>query len=160
MAFAPDGKSLLTVSDDATAVIWPLDSDDPENQATILVGHESAIHAGAVSDDGRWAVTGSDDGTVRLWNLLSENPSSASVIMHEFGQPVRAVELIDQSKTLVAGTRNGELFVWPLDPDELLRNVKRAAGRSLSPKEMQQFKTATAAIGEDSHEVEQTPKTQ
>ncbi len=153
-AFTPDSRTLLTVSDDETAILWPLNSDSPEKEATILIGHESAIHACAISDDGRWAITGSDDGTVRLWDLDSDNPSASVVIMYNFGEPVRAIDLIDQSRTLVAGTRNGELFVWPLDPDELLNRVRLSAGRSLSPQEMQQFKTAAGGVDDDTRQID------
>lgn len=136
-----NSRLLLTVSDDAQAIVWPLDSDDPSAQARILVGHDSAIHSGRLSDDGRWALTGSDDGTVRLWDLASSNPSASSVVLNHFDEPVRAIELIHDSREVLVGTRKGDLFVWPLESEALLHGIRETAGRSLSPAEAQQFRT-------------------
>jgi WD40 repeat protein len=149
-AFTPNGNSLLTVSDDTTAILWPLRSENPESEATVLIGHESAIHAGLLAGDGRWAITGSDDGTVRMWDLLSENPSTSAVILHHFDEPVRALDLMNQtvSSTLAIGTRNGEIFTWPLSPQELIDRVRKSAGRSLTSKENKQFKTTAGGLDE------------
>lgn len=64
VAWSPDGRSLLTASDDHTARVW-----DPETggQRTALIGHTGPVTAALWTPDGQ-AVTGSADCTVRFWD--------------------------------------------------------------------------------------------
>ena len=75
VAFAPDGKSLLTVSsatgfsmpgtEDNTACLWDLKG----NQLQLFKGHEGSINSVAFSPDGKSVLTGSWDKTARLWEI-------------------------------------------------------------------------------------------
>jgi WD40 repeat protein len=68
--FSPDGKSLISGSQDKTIKIWNIDSG--ENTAT-LTGHSGAITSIAISPDGRILASASEDATVRLWALPQES---------------------------------------------------------------------------------------
>src|SRR5258708_22571720 len=63
--FSPDGRHILTVSDDHTARIW--NSGDGGLLAT-LQGHTDKIVYGEFSPDGLLIVTASNDHTARVWN--------------------------------------------------------------------------------------------
>lgn len=65
VAWSPDGRSLLTASNDRTARVW-----DPTTggQRTALIGHGGAVTAALWSPDGT-AITGSVDRTVRYWDV-------------------------------------------------------------------------------------------
>ncbi|MCP2249324.1 nSTAND1 domain-containing NTPase [Lentzea aerocolonigenes] len=64
VAWSPDGRCLLTASDDHTARVW-----DPETggQRTALIGHTGPVTAALWTPEGQ-AVTGSADCTVRFWD--------------------------------------------------------------------------------------------
>jgi hypothetical protein len=65
-AFSPDGKRVVTVSDDNTARIW-----DAERGSEIasLKGHTGTVLSAAFSPDGKRVVTASIDRTARIWDV-------------------------------------------------------------------------------------------
>lgn len=70
VAVTPDGRLLLTGSDDGTARLWDLQSG---RCLQTFAGHTGEVSAVAVTPDGRFLVTGSPDGTVRFWDLATGN---------------------------------------------------------------------------------------
>ena len=68
VAFSPDGKYVLTGSEDKTARLWDLKTGAVVRQFS---GHSQGLTAVAFSPDGRWIVTASQDSTTRLWDAAS-----------------------------------------------------------------------------------------
>jgi WD40 repeat protein len=68
LAFAPDGKTLISASGDGLVRLW-----DPaaRKERLLLKGHKGAALALSLSRDGRTLASGGEDGTVRLWDLHS-----------------------------------------------------------------------------------------
>ena len=64
VAFAPDGRSALSGSDDKTLRLWDL-----ANGSTIdtFTGHTDDVDLVAFAPDGRTALSGSADKTLILW---------------------------------------------------------------------------------------------
>jgi WD40 repeat protein len=86
-----------------------------ENLATdtrrIVVGHDDAVRAIAVSPDGTTLATTGDDGQIRLFPM--DSASSPFVLAHIDG-PVRAIAFDATGRRLAAGTFNGVIRVWSL----------------------------------------------
>ncbi|HKY95796.1 MAG TPA: hypothetical protein VJL84_10850, partial [Kiloniellales bacterium] len=68
IAMSPDGKSMLTASEDRTARVWDLYEGV---ERLILKGHTATVVAVAFSPDMRLLATGSEDGTARIWDAIS-----------------------------------------------------------------------------------------
>lgn len=62
--FSPNGRELVTVSDDNTGRVWNVQSG---RLVHVLVGHFFPVNTGNFSPDGRWIVTASQF-TAGLWN--------------------------------------------------------------------------------------------
>lgn len=62
--FSPDGREVVTVSDDNTGRIWSARSG---HLLRVLVGHSFPVNTGSFSPDGHWVVTASQF-TAGLWN--------------------------------------------------------------------------------------------
>ena len=63
-AFSPDGKRVVTASDDKTARLWDAQTGE---RVAVLKGHEDSVFRAVFSPDGKRVVTASDDKTARLW---------------------------------------------------------------------------------------------
>ncbi len=68
VAISPDGKTLLSASNDNTGRLWDLFGGQ---ELHTLMGHTDRLVTADFSPDGRLAATGSDDGTARLWDTAS-----------------------------------------------------------------------------------------
>jgi WD40 repeat protein len=69
--FSPDGRLLVTASEDGTARVW----DVREGRSTaILRGHHNMIFDARFSPDGRRALTASADGSARVYDISLSVP--------------------------------------------------------------------------------------
>ena len=87
-AFSPDGKRVVTASDDKTARVWDADSGKP---LASLQGHTARVRSAAFSPDGKRVVTASEDNTARVWDADS-GKTLASLQGHTETAPLRRVQ--------------------------------------------------------------------
>lgn len=105
VVFSPDGKLVLSGSDDHTMRLWDADSG---HELRCFEGYEDSVNSVAFSPDGNQVVSGSSDGTVRLcdtesgrelWclkvhegckvNTVAFDPSGKRVLSDSFGHTIR-----------------------------------------------------------------------
>jgi len=81
-AFSPDGKLVITASDDETARIWEVRSGQIVAE---LHGHRGIVSYAAFSPDSRLVVTASGDNTARIWEARSG--AMRAELAHESSRP-------------------------------------------------------------------------
>jgi WD40 repeat protein/type II secretory pathway predicted ATPase ExeA len=67
VAFSPDGRRILSGSQDLSVIVWDVDSGEEIHR---LVGHTGGPLAVAFSPDGRLALSGAVDGSLLLWDVV------------------------------------------------------------------------------------------
>jgi WD40 repeat protein len=85
-AFSPDGKRIVTSSDDKTARLWAAETGKPIGQS--LIGHANAVLSAAFSPDGKRIVTASRDWTARLWDAETGKPIN-ELLGEPSGEPLK-----------------------------------------------------------------------
>ena len=98
MAFSPDGKAVLTGSEDKTARLWDAASG-PAHRTTDA--HQGSVMAVAFSPDGKAVLTGSADQTARLWDAASGQPIGQPM-QHQ--EQVMAVAFSPDGKAVLTGS--------------------------------------------------------
>lgn len=118
--FAPDGRTLVTVSLDSTARLWDL-----EGNLLHTFPHPTGINCVAFAPDGAYFLTGAEDELVRKW-------SPAGVLLATFdgfaggqeGLGITALSVMPDGTAFFAGTYGGPLKL--LTPQgEVLTEVPR-----------------------------------
>jgi len=108
VAFAPDGQTIVSGSDDKTIRLWDLQGNAIGSP---FQGHEASVNSVAFAPDGQTIVSGSGDKTMRLWDLQG-NAIGTPFQGHE--SSVRSVAFAPDGQTIVSGSDDNTIRLWDL----------------------------------------------
>jgi WD40 repeat protein len=105
MVFSPDGRQILTGSDDKTARLW-----DPATGKELrrFNGHNDAVCCVGFSPDGHQIITASDDKTVRLWDAATSN----EICRFAGSSGAKAAAFSTDGSSVFTGYYGGALGIW------------------------------------------------
>jgi eukaryotic-like serine/threonine-protein kinase len=112
LAYAPDGQTLLSASDDHSIKLW--NPRDGRLQST-LTGHDALVTSLAINRSGTLLASASFDETVRLWALPGGKPGP---VLRGHTDRVRALTFSPDGKTLASAGSDKTVRLWDLERGE------------------------------------------
>jgi len=110
LAYAPDGKSLVTIDRfDGRVRLW-----EAEPWPGLVIDTGLSVYPLAIAPDGTCLATGGWDGNVRLWDAV-RGEARGVLPCH---RRVSALAFAPDSRTLASGIREGGLVLWDLESGE------------------------------------------
>jgi hypothetical protein len=106
MAFAPDGQTLATGSDEGALRLW---NTGTALETAKLPEHSSAVFALAFAHNGTFLVSGESEGTLRVWDIAAREVSG--VLPHQGGN-VRRVAISPDDQTVAVGSSAQGVELW------------------------------------------------
>ncbi|MGB9181899.1 MAG: hypothetical protein WCB68_21900 [Pyrinomonadaceae bacterium] len=140
-AFSPDGKHVVTWSQDNNARVWDWQTESGRRKPLLLSGHRGRILDVSFNADGSLIVTASADRTARVWNATT---GKLIAILPQHKTPVLSASFSQDSKFVVTA----EVYaarVWELPTTnvegqeaitkkfELTGKIRPVTGASFSP---------------------------
>jgi WD40 repeat protein len=104
-SFAPDGRRIVTASEDNTARVWNAETGD---QLATLRGHTEPVRVASFSPDGRQVITASTDKTARLWDAKTGEQFAKL----EHGGVVRSAAFSPDGRHVVTASDDKTARVW------------------------------------------------
>ena len=108
VAFAPDGKRILTGAEDNTVKLWDLATG---KVLLTLTGHTGGVWAVAFAPDGKRALSGSNDNSMRYWDL---DTGKELHCFKEHTSSVRTVAFAPDGRRAVSGCYDHKVRLWDL----------------------------------------------
>lgn len=122
-AFSPTGKTVVSGSDDRTAIVWDVTTG---KALYTLRGHEAAVNGVAYSHDGQYVATASADHTVKIWNAAT-GEEIATLSGHT--GPVTAVSFGRQNDSLATASEDSTVRVWSAGQRRCVSILKGHSGK-------------------------------
>jgi WD40 repeat protein len=131
LAFSPDGRTVLSGSNDHTGRV------DLDGQSLILWdirigeaiwtfrGHTNTVNSVVFSPDGRTALSGSDDRTLMLWDMITRQPIR-TFVGHSFG--INSVVFSPDAQTALSGSNDSALIIWDMARGEVIHTFTGRIG--------------------------------
>jgi len=121
VAFSPEGRYLLTGSDDHQARLWEAATG---KLVRLFAGHTGAVDSVAFSPDGQYVLTGSEDKTARLWEAATGREVSEFVGHADF---VLSVAFSPDGQYVLTGSFDNTARLWETTTG---REVRRFTGHA------------------------------
>ncbi len=114
-AFSPDGKRVVTASQDKTAKIWDVTTGD---LLADLKGNKQFVMAVEYSPDGKMIVTAGFDGTAKIWD------ANSALLLHSLvghRDTVNIAHFSSDGKKIVTCSRDSTAKIWDVATGSLLK---------------------------------------
>lgn len=113
IAITTDGRTAITGSFDARAIVWSLETGEAQE---VLLFHDGQVDAVAALPQGRFA-SADADGRIAIWESGQSAP--VSVLQGHTG-PVAALAVAPDGSTLASASWDASIRLWPLSGGEPL----------------------------------------
>ncbi|NES96695.1 MAG: WD40 repeat domain-containing protein [Desertifilum sp. SIO1I2] len=108
-AISPDGRTLVSGSQDTTVIVWDLEAGEDLYTIKGLKGHSDYITSVAFSPDGQTFASSSWDKTIKIWDL---NTGQEICVLRGHTDFVSSITFSPDGQTLISGSWDGTIKVW------------------------------------------------
>jgi WD40 repeat protein/transcriptional regulator with XRE-family HTH domain len=115
VAFSPNGKYILTGSQDGTARLWDAQGGQEIRQ---FIGHKGGVSAATFSPNGKFILTGGNDQTARVWD--AESGQQLQVFNGASG--VTAVAVSPDGKYILTNGGDKVARLWDAGTGQIIRD--------------------------------------
>ncbi|MCI0533642.1 MAG: protein kinase [Verrucomicrobiales bacterium] len=122
VAASPDGRWIVTGSQDGMAKVWEMASGNPPRT---LGGHRGEVSSVAFSPSGQRIVTGSQDHTAKVWDAVTGQEQLA---LRGHSHWVWSAIFSADGHWIVTGSHDHTAKVWDAISGEELRNFREHSG--------------------------------
>jgi len=122
VAFSPDGKQIVSGSDDNTVKLWDMTTG---REIKTFSGHSRFVKSVTFSPDGRWIVSGSDDNTVKLWDTAT-GFEIRTFLGHS--SIVSSVAFSPDGRQILSGSWDNTVKLWDLATDHVISTFSGHTG--------------------------------
>ncbi|RAM50606.1 MAG: hypothetical protein C6Y22_16175 [Hapalosiphonaceae cyanobacterium JJU2] len=146
LAFSPDGKWLVSGSDQRYLLLWDISQLDNGQSQKIPPNSESEsklncwVTALAFKDN-RWVASGRYDGSIELWDLenLDNDPFDDPFVLQGHKEKITAIAFSPDKKQLASASFDNTVRLWTIETEELAQKLKQKLYRKLTRQERDKF---------------------
>ncbi len=113
-SFSPDGRRVVTASDDNTARIWNAETGEALGEP---LKHDGEVLTAVFSADGTRVVTASKDKTARVWDAETGDPVGEPLVHQD---TVNSAVFSGDGKRVVTACSDRSAHIWNLEAGEVI----------------------------------------
>ncbi|KAH8822174.1 hypothetical protein DL96DRAFT_344811 [Flagelloscypha sp. PMI_526] len=122
VAFSPNGKKIVSGSQDRTVCIWDAESGQMLQQ---LNGHGGYVLSVAFSSDGARIVSGSSDNNIGIWDVESGEHLRW---LRGYSHGVYSAAFSPDGKYIVSGSDDGTVRIWDAESGQMRQQLNGHSG--------------------------------
>ena len=117
VSYSPDGKKIISGSDDNTIKIWDANTRQCLNT---LEGHTFSVYSVAYSPDGKNIVSGSYDKTIKIWDA---NTGVCLKILKGHTSSVSSVAYSPDGTKIISGSDDKTIKIWDVNTGQCIKTL-------------------------------------